>query len=174
MPVTSIPYRGGMPSTITVTAEPPRTPEVEALLKLGDEFTFALYPADSCYLLDVSELEEPGVTVFVGRDGDGTALGMAALVEKGDGTAELKRMFVHEDARGRGLASALLAAVEEGAAGSAVSTLQLETGPLQHAAIALYERRGYERIPNFGPYVGDPHSICYSKAIVRTVVPTDA
>jgi putative acetyltransferase len=70
---------------------------------------------------------------------------------------------VHEDARGRGLASALLRAVEGAASTSGIATLRLETGPLQDAAIALYERAGYARIPNFGPYVGDPHSVCYAK-----------
>ena len=148
-----------------VRSESPRTPEVEELLRLGDEFTFALYPAESCYLLDVSELERPGVTVFVGRDDAGAALGMAALVAKGDGTAELKRMFVRPEARGRGLASGLLDAVETAARACGVPVLQLETGPLQPAAIALYEARGYERIPAFGDYVGDPHSVCYAKAL---------
>jgi putative acetyltransferase len=146
-----------------ISSESPRTPDVQELLRLGDEFTFALYPAESCYLLDVAELEAPGVTVFVGRDEGGRALGMAALVAKDDGSAELKRMFVHEDARGRGLASALLRAVEGAASTTGIATLRLETGPLQDAAIALYERAGYTRIPNFGPYVGDPHSVCYAK-----------
>ncbi|WP_431278453.1 GNAT family N-acetyltransferase [Leifsonia poae] len=151
--------------TVSIATEPPRTPDVEELLRLGDEFTLALYPADSCYLLDVSELEAPGVTVLVGRDADGRALGMVAVVAKGDGTAELKRMFVHQDARGQGLASSLLADAETSARLAGVDTLQLETGPRQLAAIALYERRGYVRIPNFGPYVGDPHSICYAKQL---------
>ena len=150
---------------MNIAIEPPRHPEIEELLRLGDEFTFALYPAESCYLLDVSELERPGVTVFVGRDSSGRALGMAALVEKADCTAEVKRMFVHEDARGRGLASALMDTLEAAAADSGVHTIQLETGPLQHAAIALYEKRGFTRIPNFGPYVGDEFSICYAKPV---------
>jgi putative acetyltransferase len=154
---------------VSIAIEPPRTPEIEDLLRLGDEFAFSLYPAESCYLLDVSELERPGVTVFVGRDSAGRALGMAALVEKSDGTAELKRMFVHEDARGQGLASALMDRLEAAASAAGVHTIQLETGPLQLAAIALYERRGYARIPNFGPYVGDEFSVCYAKPLPASV-----
>src|SRR4051812_1497943 len=97
---------GRMPTEIR--PEPPRQPEVEELLRLSDEFAFALYPADSCYLLDVGELEKPGVTVFLART-DGRALGMAALVVDQDAPrAELKRMFVHPDARGQGLARGLL------------------------------------------------------------------
>ena len=150
---------------MSIAIEPPRTPGVSELLRLGDEFTLSLYPAESCYLLDVSELEQPGVTVFVGRDSAGRALGMAALVERADATAELKRMFVHEDARGQGLASALMDALEAAAADAGVRALQLETGPLQHAAIALYEKRGYTRIANFPPYVGDEFSVCYAKPL---------
>ncbi|MDR6971815.1 GNAT family N-acetyltransferase [Leifsonia shinshuensis] len=154
---------------IDVRVEPPRQPEVEDLLRLSDEYAFSLYPAESCYLLDVSELERQGVTVFVARV-DGRALGIAALVvgdasDRAAPRAELKRMFVHEDARGRGLARLLLSAIERAAADAGVAELRLETGPLQHAAIALYERSGYARIPNFGPYVGDPYSVCYAKAL---------
>jgi putative acetyltransferase len=151
--------------SLRIAIEPPRNAGIEELLRLGDEFAFSLYPAESCYLLDVGELERPGVTVFVGRDSSGRALGMAALVGRPDGTAELKRMFVHEDARGQGLASALMDALEAAAADAGVRTIQLETGPLQHAAIALYEKRGFTRIPNFGPYVGDEFSVCYAKAV---------
>ena len=160
--------------TVDIAIEPPRSPGIEDLLRLGDEFAFSLYPAESCYLLDVSELERPGVTVFVGRDSAGRALGMAALVGKPDGTAELKRMFVHEDARGQGLASALMDRLEVAAVDTGVRAIQLETGPLQHAAIALYEKHGYARIPNFGPYVGDEFSVCYAKPIAAAAGPLSA
>ena len=158
-----------MPTVIR--PEPPRQPDLEELLRLSDEFAFSLYPAESCYLLDVAELEKPGVTVFAARV-DGRALGIAALVLGETGEAELKRMFVHEDARGQGLARQLLAAVEGAATAAGVDELRLETGPLQHAAIALYERSGYVRIPNFGPYAGDPYSVCYAKRLpVATSAP---
>ena len=155
---------GRMP--IEIRPEPPRRPDIEELLRLSDEFAFALYPAESCYLLDVGELEKPGVTVFVARV-DGRALGIAALVidQVAPSRAELKRMFVHEDARGQGLARRLLAEIEAAAVEAGVAELRLETGPLQHAAIALYERSGYDRIPNFGGYVGDPYSVCYAKPL---------
>ena len=56
--------------------------------------------------------------------------------------------------------------VQEMVERSGVRLIQLETGPLQHAAIRLYERAGYLLIPNFGKYTGDPNSVCYEKAIV--------
>ena len=145
--------------TATIAIEAARQPEVEALLARGDEFAFDLYPADSCYLLDVSELEQPGVTMFVARI-DGAAAGTAALLDRGDGTAELKRLFVDDSARGKGLAAGLLAAIEAHARDAAVRVIQLETGPKSYAAIALYEKRGYAHIPRFGEYVDSASSVC--------------
>jgi len=97
---------------------------------------------------------------------DGEAVGMAALVDRGDGSAELKRMFVPEAARGQGLAGSVLTELERFARNRDIALIQLETGPLQPAAIALYERSGYSSIPNFGKYVGDPNSVCFEKRVV--------
>ncbi len=150
--------------SVAVGIEPPRQPGVLDLMRQGDEFTLSLYPPESCHLLGVEELELPGVTVFVARD-DASIVGMAALVDRGDGSAELKRMFVPEVARGRGIAYELLTAVERHARQADIRLIQLETGPLQHAAIRLYERAGFRLIPNFGKYVGDPNSVCYEKSL---------
>ena len=149
--------------SVSVAIEPARQPDVERLLDGIEAFALSLYPADSCYLLDISELEEPGVDVFVARV-DGVALGMAALVPYPD-YAELKRLFVDDEARGRGLAGALLRAVEDRAREQGCTLARLETGPKSVAAIALYEKHGYRRIPNFGQYEGDPHSYCMEKAL---------
>jgi len=149
----------------TVTVEDPRQPEVEALLQASDAYALSLYPADSCYMLDLDELAAEGVTVLVARDAGTRALGMAALVNRGDGTGELKRLFVDESGRGLGVATAVMDALEAAARAQGIRTLQLETGPKQQAAIALYERRGYRHIENFGPYVGDEFSVCMEKPL---------
>jgi putative acetyltransferase len=151
--------------SLTVGVELPRQPELLELMRQGDEFTLGLYPPESCHLLGVEELEAPGVTVFVAREENTAAVGMAALVDRGDGSAELKRMFVPEAARGRGIAGSILAELETFASERDIALIQLETGPLQPGAIALYERGGYSCIPNFGKYVGDPNSVCYEKRV---------
>jgi putative acetyltransferase len=148
-----------------VTVEDPRQPEVETMLRAGDAYALSLYPADSCYMLNLDELVAEGVTVFVARDAAGAALGMAALVNRGDGTGELKRLFVTEAGRGQGVATSVMDALEAAARAQSIHTLQLETGPKQLAAIALYEQRGYCHIENFGPYVGDDFSVCMEKAL---------
>lgn len=152
---------------ITTGIEPPRQDELLELLRLGGEFAHSLYPAENSFLLDISELEEPGVYVFVSRDTDGAALGMAALVmaPPEQAIAELKRLFVLESARGLGVARSLMAAVEAQARASGATRLLLETGPLHDAALALYLGLGYGRIPQFGQYIGAPDSVCMAKLL---------
>jgi putative acetyltransferase len=86
--------------------------------------------------------------------------------ELGPERGELKRMFVLDDARGLGVASALIERIETDAAERGVREILLETGPLHHAALALYAKHGYRRIPQFGQYVGERFSVCMSKSLV--------
>jgi GNAT superfamily N-acetyltransferase len=92
--------------------------------------------------------------VLVARDDDGTAIGCGALRGIADGVGELKRMYVVPAARGRGVARALLAALEDEARSRGWATLRLETGPRQPEAIALYTGAGYRPIEAFGIYAG--------------------
>jgi GNAT superfamily N-acetyltransferase len=84
----------------------------------------------------------------------GVAVGCAGW-RSHDGTediAELKRMYVDPSARGTGVALALLTAVEEAAYEHGRNRMVLECGDRQPEAIALYQRAGYARIPDFGHY----------------------
>jgi putative acetyltransferase len=146
----------------TIQIETPHSDDVLALLRQGDEFALALYPVESYYGLDLEALEADDAFLFVAREG-GAALGTAAIVDRGDGSAEIKRMFVTDAARGLGIGHSLLDALETHARISGISTLQLETGLPQVAAIALYEKHGYEQIPRFGKYEDDPTSYCMQK-----------
>ena len=94
--------------------------------------------------------------VLVARDDDGTPLGCGALRVLDEGVAEVKRMYVVPTARRRGVSRAVLRALEEAARARGWTTLRLETGPLQRAAIGLYESGGYSPIAAFGGYAGDP------------------
>ena len=149
---------------ITIRAEAPRQPDVLALMGRADDYALTLYPAENYHSLDIAELERPGVTLLAARDDEALA-GIVALVDNGDDTAEIKRMFVAETHRGRGVAGALLARLEEVAAEASVNLVRLETGHPQLDAIALYEKHGYARIAAFGPYVDDPTSLCMEKRL---------
>jgi putative acetyltransferase len=149
---------------VSIAIEPARQPDVQRLLDAGGVFARSLYAEDECFLLDVSELEGPDVTVWVARLSD-EAVGMVALVRGSDGSAEIKRLFVDDSARGSGVASELLTAVEEGARDSGVSVIRLETGPRSDAALALYQKHGYRQIPLFGQYIGSGSSVCMEKVL---------
>ncbi|MCS7480208.1 GNAT family N-acetyltransferase [Umezawaea endophytica] len=84
------------------------------------------------------------------------------------GDAEIKRMYVVDAARGKGLARRVLAELERAAREAGRTRMVLETGSIQPEAIALYLSSGYERMPNFGSYRDDPLSLCFGKALVPT------
>jgi len=155
---------------VTITVEAPRQPEVERLLDGSSTYAQSLYPPESNFLLDIATLERPEVTFYVARLGQsGRAVGIAALVAEADAASgELKRMFVDPSARGRGVAGALLARIEADASARGIREIVLETGDLHDAAQALYTRHGYRNVPQFGQYVGEPHSVCFAKSL-----PTD-
>jgi putative acetyltransferase len=158
---------------ISIVTEHADQPDVVRMLEAGERFAATLYAADECFLLDLSELQQPGVTVFVAR-ADGAAAGMAALVDGANGTAELKRLFVDDAVRGQGVASQLLAALEAHALAHDIESIVLETGTRSHAAIALYEKLGYEHIPPFGIYVGSATSVCMKKSLRAAESMTDS
>jgi GNAT superfamily N-acetyltransferase len=90
----------------------------------------------------------PGGAFVVLYD-DGTPVAAGGVKALADGACEIKRMYVVPAARGRGLASQLLKALEDAARGLGYATVRLDTGPQQPAAQAMYERAGYAPIHNF-------------------------
>lgn len=82
-----------------------------------------------------------------------------------DGDAELKRMYVMDELRGRGLARRMLAALEEDARAAGRTRMVLETGTKQPEAVALYASSGYEPCAKFGYYRFHELSLCFAKAL---------
>ena len=106
------------------------------------------------------------VSLFVlARDETGRAVGCGALRHLGGEAAEVKRMFVVPGQRGRGVARAVLAFLEDQALARGWVVLRLETGPLQREAIGLYTSTGYLPIPLFGHYVGSAQSLCFERRL---------
>ena len=94
---------------------------------------------------------------------DGHAAGCVGWRGHGDREAELKRMWVATGARGRGVAKALLAAVEGAARTAGKTRMVLETGVEQPEAMSLYEASGYHAIGNSGHYADSPLSRSYAR-----------
>ncbi|TJZ41483.1 GNAT family N-acetyltransferase [Streptomyces piniterrae] len=84
------------------------------------------------------------------------------------GDAEIKRMFVLPEARGRGLARRILAALEADARAAGRIRMVLETGTKQPEAIALYTSSGYrilDKADKFGLYRTYESSRCMAKSL---------
>jgi GNAT superfamily N-acetyltransferase len=63
--------------------------------------------------------------------------------------AEIKRMYVREKFRGRGIAARLLETVENFARQQGYARIYLDTASEMAAAARLYERNGYERCARY-------------------------
>lgn len=84
----------------------------------------------------------------------------------GGADAEIKRMYTAPTARGRGVARAILAAIEAEAGRLGARRLVLETGTRQTAALALYRREGFVEIGAFGEYTASPGtSVCMAREL---------
>ena len=148
--------------SVTIEKEPPRQPGVLRLLEQSDAYAQSLYPAESNHLVDVSTLEKPSVSFFVARH-EGRIAGCCALVDAGDGSAEIKRMFVDPQARGLKIGRKLLEHLEGHGRDAGLSAIRLETGIYQPEAIGLYKTAGYVEIGPFGSYQPDPYSLFMEK-----------
>lgn len=110
--------------------------------------------------------DEMLATVLVRADGVVAGCGsLRTAPALGAGVGELKRMYVLPALRGRGLSRAILTALEEVAVGTGLRRLVLETGLRQPGAIGLYRSAGYEPIPNYGVYAGEPTSVCLARSL---------
>jgi GNAT superfamily N-acetyltransferase len=87
---------------------------------------------------------------------DGVIGGTVALRSLGDGTCEMKRMFVDPDFHGRGVGRLLGEAIIEAAQSLGYRRMVLDTGPLQREAQGLYRRLGFV---DFEPYYDMPASL---------------
>ena len=102
-----------------------------------------------------ADFSPPGGACLVGFGEDGAAACVGGVKRLDDQTAEIKRMYVVPEARGRGAARALLAALEDAARELGYTRVRLDTGPDQRHARALYESAGYREIPD---YNGNPYA----------------
>lgn len=101
---------------------------------------------------------------------NGAAVGCGGVALFAD-FAEVKRMYVRDAARGRGVAQALLARIEREAWEAGLAVLRLETGTRQFAAMRLYQRAGFEVCPAFGAYAEmPPHAVATSVFLEKRLV----
>ncbi len=106
----------------------------------------------------------PNGTFVIGRIG-GNPVACGAIRRLEEDVAELKRVFVKVDFRGRGYSKAIVNELERQARTRGYRVVRLETGVRQPEAISLYESLGYHRIPNYGEHRENSLSVCFEKTL---------
>ncbi len=148
---------------IFVELADPKTPRVVELLEASHALMQSLFPPEDNFFLSIDELCVPSIRFFTAREGT-VIHGTGALALK-DGYGEVKSMFVDPEARGRGIADALLRQIEDEARRHNLEWLKLETGNLLYAAHKVYARHGFEVCGPFGDYPDAPSSIFMQKRL---------
>jgi putative acetyltransferase len=151
--------------SVVIAEERPDSPDAVALIGELDEHLGALYAVESRHGFSVEKLLRDGVKFFVARDG-GRPAGCGGVLLVGREYAEVKRMYVRPAFRGRRIGRLMLDHLVEHARQHGLTVIRLETGIHQREAIALYEARGFRKIPPFGPYRDDPVTLCYERRLL--------
>jgi putative acetyltransferase len=145
--------------------------DVRELIGELDQVLAAEYLPEQRHGLALEALFQPHIRFFVARL-NGTAIGCGGLALFDD-FAEVKRMYVRETVRGRGVAQALLARIETEARVAGVVVLRLETGERQVAALRFYARAGFRPCAAFGDYAAmRPAAIATSIFMEKRLGPT--
>jgi putative acetyltransferase len=146
--------------------EPFDAPDVQALCAAQQSEMLALYDGEA----DIGPSREAamfvppdGVFVVVRDDDRAVACGGVARFDAARG--EVKRMYVVPEARGRGLGRLVLDELERHARALGYTSLVLETGDRQEAALGLYTSAGFERTPCYPPYDSRELSLCFEKRL---------
>lgn len=148
---------------IEVRHADPLSQEALRLIAGSEQELSALYAPEVRFAFSPEKLVFGGVRFYVaGRDGGAQACGGYGVY---DGFAEMKRIFVAPELRGRRLADAVVARLETDAAAEGLPLMRLETGLASPAAIRFYERMGYAHIPAFPPYFENGSGVFMEKPL---------
>jgi GNAT superfamily N-acetyltransferase len=144
------------------------SPVVQQLISALNSELEGRYPEEGAnhFRLDPEEVADGRGALLVASI-DGQPVGCGAVRRIESTVAEIKRMYVAPEARGRGVGRQVLLQLEAEARRLGATRLVLETGPRQPEALALYSRAGFVEIPNFGDYVGCEFSVCMAKELNR-------
>jgi GNAT superfamily N-acetyltransferase len=141
-------------------------PEVQSLVAEVQQEYVRMYGKEDRSPIDAAEFDPPnGLFIIATVDGRPAAMGGWRRLDSPSGTAEIRRMYVSPEFRGRGLARAVLAQLETTALDAGHRQLILETGLPQPEALRLYRSSGYRDVPPFGHYADSPLSVPLGKRL---------
>ncbi|QRG67979.1 GNAT family N-acetyltransferase [Brevibacillus choshinensis] len=139
-------------------------PDFHGLVELLDKDLWNRYPEtqQSFAPFNVIKLDAKVVVAYA----DHIPVGCGCFRERAEnGVVEIKRMYIKEEARGKGIAKQILRELEAWAVEIGKERAILETGTNQPEAVSLYDSVGYAIIDRFEPYVNSEESICMGKTL---------
>ena len=149
----------------TLQRVPYASPEAQALCaEVQAEYVSRYGDGDLTVLAD-GDFDPPSGDFLIAYDQTGEPVGCGGWRTLGQDDAEMKRVYVRESSRRRGLARQLVAAIEASAAEAGRKRLVLETGPRQPEAIAMYRALGYSPVVPFGVYAKYDDSLHLGKEL---------
>lgn len=141
--------------------------DFQALVTLLDKDLLSRYGKLQEYYSRFNSIENlPTVIVAYSND---KPVGCGCFKIFGENSVEVKRMYVSNNLRGKGIGTGILTALEKWAAELKNNSIVLETGNNQPEAIHLYEKMGYKVISNYGQYSGMESSICMQKDLIKLI-----
>lgn len=161
--------------SLQVRSVPADAPEVDALLDAYLDEREATFPsAQGSYTrkrTPAAEFVAPDGTFALAVDtADGTAVpvgcgGLRRIADDGDDVRfEVKHVYVTPHGRGRGVATALMDALEQAARDLGATSVVLDTNDSLVAAGAMYRSRGYQRVE---PFNENPNATAWYRKPVR-------
>lgn len=96
---------------------------------------------------------------------DDIPIGCASFKKYNDACAEVKRVFIKKEYRGRGISRKLMELLEKSGRDKGYMYFVLESGEPLISAMALYRKIGYRVIQNYGQYKDMPDSVCMEKEL---------
>jgi putative acetyltransferase len=138
-------------------------PDFKTLVEELDNDLFSRYPEIQQVYVPLNKVESID-TALIAYEFD-NPVGCGCFKTYNQDSVEIKRMFVKPIARGKGISKLILNELLNWATELGYKKAILETGLNQPEAIGLYEKAGFKKIENFGPYLNMSNSICFEKIL---------
>ncbi|WP_343533479.1 GNAT family N-acetyltransferase [Pedobacter sp.] len=151
--------------TFTTKRTTSSNPDFIALVKLLDAELAKIDGEEHGFYAQYNKIDKINHVILI-YDHD-IAIACGAIKAYAEDTMEIKRMFTQPSYRGQGAASTLLQELEKWAYEMNFHKCILETGKRQPDAVALYQKNGYQIIPNYGQYEGIDNSVCFKKTLAQ-------
>lgn len=134
--------------------------DFQKLTALFDEYLIDIDGDEKDFFAQYNQIYIDNVIICYEND---VPVGCGAFKKSDTQVAEIKRMFVPIEHRGKGVAIKILSELEIWAKELNHTSCILETSFKLENAIALYKKSGFEITDNYGQYIGVESSVCMKK-----------